>query len=72
MKRQEKLRIEHDKYVIRGHNVAHTADVGTFLGDACISSRLRKLHETGSSDYKVAQGGEIKTMQPENVDSSGT
>ena len=52
--------------------MAHTADAGTFLGNTCISSRVRQLHETGSSDYKVAQGGEIKAMQPENVDSYGT
>ena len=52
--------------------MAHTADAGTFLGNTCISSRLRQLRETGSSDYKVAQGDEIKAIQPENVDSSGT
>ena len=51
--------------------MAHTAVAGTSVGNMCLSSRVRQLHETGSSDYKVAQGGEIKAMQPENVDVSG-
>ena len=51
--------------------MAHTAVAGTFVGNMCLSLRFRQLHETGSPDYKVAQGGEIKAMQPENVDVSG-
>ena len=51
--------------------MAHTADAGTFLGNTCISSRVRQLHEIGSSE-QVEQGGEIKAMQLQNVDISGS